>query len=84
MYETFDRFLATDTWHTTHDNDQERFYVALSQVIDHPDFNPDQMGEYMRRAKNVDRASEDGFGPRIDSLVTAAWAIRDYKAATST
>ena len=84
MYDIFDRFLAIDTWHTNHDNDQSRFYSALSQVIDHPNFNPDRMGEYMRSKKNVDRDAEDGFGPDIDRLVTAAWAVRDYKAATNT
>jgi hypothetical protein len=58
LYEAFDNFLNTGTWHTIHPNDEERFFVALEKVIKDSKFNPDQLGEYMRQ-KNTSRAMMD-------------------------
>jgi hypothetical protein len=79
LYEAFDKFLNTDTWHTRHAYDEERFFIALEKVIKDPQFNPDRLGEYMREKKNVSRDdAENAFNFDIDHYVAAAWAVKDY------
>ncbi len=79
LYEAFDKFLALDTWHTRHPSDQRRFYIALSSVIKDPQFNPDRLGEYIRKKKTVSRDNqEDLLNIAIDGWVTSAWAVKDY------
>ncbi len=77
MYEVFDRpFLAADTWHTNHDDDRNRFFVTLHQVVLDPAFNPDRLGDYIRQKKRID----DGhlLSSTVQDLVSMAWAVRDY------
>lgn len=77
MYEVFDNFLNTPTWHTNHDNDQGRFYQALKTVVENPNFNPEEMGNYFRETKQV--SSEDHpYADRIDDLVKSAWNVLDF------
>ena len=79
LYEAFDNFLNLDTWHTNHANDDERFFLALGEVIDNPKFNPDELGEYMRQKKRVYRDDEQiHFNSAIDRRVAAAWAVKEY------
>lgn len=80
MYEAFDQFLRTDTWHTGHDTDRARFFTALAGVVENPDFNADTMGDHMRAAKRVDRDNPDhvGYESAIENLVSDASAVRDY------
>jgi hypothetical protein len=40
LYEAFDNFFATDTWHTRHPSAERRFFIALNQVATDPKFNP--------------------------------------------
>jgi hypothetical protein len=64
MYQAFDKFLATDTWHTTHPLDTKRFYQALDQVVRDDAFNADAMPMYIapragariRHRRSTDRA----------------------------
>jgi hypothetical protein len=83
MYRAFDTFLAINTWHTTHPNDEKRFFQALSGVVKNDKFNPDEMGEYMKQ-KTRGRASKEDHPYRhaISHYVAAAWAVRDYLRAT--
>lgn len=48
MYEAFDTFLATETWHTSHNFDDQRFNLALNQVVRNAEFDPERMAEYFR------------------------------------
>lgn len=84
MYQAFDRWLATDTWHTSHPNDDARFYQALATVVTHDSFNADDMGTYFRTAKDVSRddADDDHFNYVIDKRVTQADAVREYLGVT--
>lgn len=80
MYEALDPYLDTDTWHTDHAYDDRRFYEGLRRIINEPNFNADQMGEYMRAKKGVDRNNpdQDAFNEVIDKRVTQADAISEY------
>jgi hypothetical protein len=83
MYEAFNSFLATDTWHTA--NDEERFFKALALEVGKPDFNADSMGAYMRSRCGIHRYDDVNvaFNHAIDRYVAAAWAVREYLRATS-
>jgi hypothetical protein len=76
-YRIFDPFLNRDTWHTSHPLDDKAFFRCLRQVVEHPDFNPEAMGEHFRQMKDVD--SEDHpFAEQIDDLVRKAWTVREF------
>jgi hypothetical protein len=47
MYAAFDSFCKIPTWDTTHPADQERFRLALLEVVRFPGFSPEAMGEYI-------------------------------------
>lgn len=71
--------MGVDTWHISHPYDKERFFKALHQMIREPNFNPDEMGEYMRRKACVSRDDDDNvYNQAIDDYVTAAWTLKDY------
>ncbi|MGR9078128.1 hypothetical protein [Rhizobium leguminosarum] len=79
MYQAFDSFLNVETWFTSNPNDERRFYLCLQGVVRDEDFNPDAMGDYIRRKVGV--TSRDGSHPfemTINNLVRQAWAVRDY------
>ena len=79
LYSKLDIFLSNENWYGTHPFDEERYYLALSQIVHHPDFNADSMGEYIRKIKNISRDDDDGyFSKAVDRLVSNAWAVRDY------
>jgi hypothetical protein len=84
MYDVFDRFLATDTWHKDHPSDEMRFYRLLHKVVLNPAFSADTMGGYMREKFQLS-SSYDAADYRIkaiDRYTTAAWAVFDYLKAT--
>lgn len=72
MYAAFDRFLAVETWHTTHALDDQRFYKVLGEVVTSKGFNPDDMGNYFREQKG------NAFAADIDRRVAQAWSVFDY------
>lgn len=76
-YNVFDTFLATETWHTRHPFDEERFFKTLDKIVSHPDFNADQMAEYMKSKVNNPALEE-----AIEHYQAAAWAIHGYLKAT--
>jgi hypothetical protein len=80
MYEAFDSFMETSTWHTQHPNDQMRFFRALDLVVWSPDFNADSMADHMRANKNVlpDDHGSLGFAQVIDRYRDKAWAVKDF------
>jgi hypothetical protein len=81
MYEVFDKFLSTDTWHTPHAFDGKRFFQALHAVVSNPGFSPDKMGDYFREKKSVTRGDGHPYEGHIDDLVRQAWAVREYREA---
>jgi hypothetical protein len=79
MYEVFDPYLKTDTWHTSHPLDDQRFFRALNEVVKNPNFNPDEMGRYMREQKKVSRDDNTNpFNSVIDDRVSNAWAVKEF------
>lgn len=79
MYEAMDSFLRVDTWHTNHPLDEQRFFKALSAIVRHPDFNSDDMREYMRSQKNITtHDGSNGFERVVDELALKASAVREY------
>lgn len=77
MYDAFDNLLKHWTWHTSHSLDLQRFDMVLEEVIHLPDFDPDQLGIYMKENgvrltmdtdKQVDRS--------IQYLVERAWKMK--------
>ena len=84
MYEAFDSFLETDTWHSGHPSDEDRFFQALALEVGTPDFDPDRMGDYMRSRCGILRYDVNvALNHAIDGYVAAAWAVRRYLEATS-
>lgn len=83
MYTPIKDFLNVDTWHTGHPLDQQRFYVALSKIIDNPSFNSQKLRTFMLAEKNLlDEAYDDFFVKKIDELTGEAETIYSYKKAT--
>jgi hypothetical protein len=82
MYEAFDKFLTSHTWHSGKDGDRRRFYVALNEVVHEPAFDPEQMGDYMRAKFGVAAGSADSRDTAIAQRTNDAWAVRDFLAAT--
>lgn len=74
----FDTFLLVDTWHTCHPEDEKRFFLRLQRVVSNPDFNADQMADYMERT-----VKNPAFDHAISHYRAAAWAISDYLKVTS-
>ena len=84
MYEAFDSFLASDSWHASHATDDEGFFRALALEVGRPDFDPDAMGAYLRFHCGIQRYDENvALNHAIDGYVAAAWAVRRYLQATS-
>lgn len=79
IYSALDSFLNTETWHTSHDLDDERFYRALAKIVRNDDFNADAMCDYMRANKGLaGDDQESGFAKAIDRRTQDAWAVADY------
>jgi hypothetical protein len=76
LYRVFDGFLTVETWHTAHPNDLTRFYQALVRIVQSPEYNPDNMGEYFRHEVGAKR--DDALGEAVDDYVARAWAVREY------
>lgn len=77
MYDAFDRYLARETWFTGHDLEDREFNACLALVVDHPDFSPEKMGEYM--TAHVGHDDKDGvYSKAIDRRIGEAYAIRDF------
>jgi hypothetical protein len=83
MYSTFSSFLQTDTWHSHHDTDVIWFMQMLGDVIDHPDFDPDAMGDYFLEKLGIgsDQRGE-GLALAVDKYVADAWAVKEFLTAT--
>jgi hypothetical protein len=82
MYEVFDSFLAVETWYTQHVADENRFFLALSKIVQNDGFNPDEMGEYFKQKTIVPtQTGRHPFQTAIRHYANAAWAIKDYLAA---
>ena len=75
MYDVFNNFLATDTWHSQHDNDVKRFNQALSKIVSDPRFSADELKHHFEHQLG-DRATV--FQTAIDSYHARADAVRDY------
>jgi hypothetical protein len=76
MYSVFDDFLGRETWSSLHTLDLRVFNEALGTVVDDPEFSPEAMGDYMRKAKNPN------YHHAIATLVNNAWAVKEFLAAT--
>jgi hypothetical protein len=77
MYEAIDPFLDVDTWHSTHPEDEARFYRCLQRIIANPDFNADDLGAYID-AKCATFSGDEFWGESRNRYVAAAWAVRRY------
>lgn len=83
MYEAFDSFLRIQTWYTTHEADQQRFFCALRSVVNNEGFAPDELGRYMDRKRNEEdpalaNLTDDAYNEARDYYVAAAWAVKRY------
>ena len=78
MYEAFDSFLKVGTWHTTHPKDDERFYLALREVVLQRDFSPEKMREYFQEKVGL---GDDESHPTMEAITRRyhqAETIADY------
>jgi hypothetical protein len=82
LYAVFDKFLATDTWHTRHPSDTRQFFLTLHWVVKDPSFHQDELGAYMREKAGVSREGTDDaskhFNVAIDDYVRMAGAVQEY------
>jgi hypothetical protein len=79
MYEAFDSFIRVGTWHTRNPNDEERFHVALGEVVWSDDFDPDQMATYLREKLNLPPEDHGSyFALTINRYCDDAWAVKDF------
>lgn len=84
MYEVFDSFLARDTWFKMSDFEEKHFYQRLQMVVRFDEFNPDELGDYIRQQKGISREDEDQyFNQTVEDIVRRAHAVRDYLQATN-
>lgn len=73
MYEVFNKFLRVATWHTTHPKDDERFHLALNEVVRLKSFDPSHMADYFRSYLGT---QADHFHEAIDMRHLQAEHIR--------
>jgi transposase len=89
MYEVFDSFLRVGTWYSGHPNDMDRFYTALSEVVEDEAFSQKAMANYMRRKvvgldvgprRSLTRVAggEHPFEVSIRDLESKARTVREY------
>lgn len=84
MYSVFDTFLKVATWHTSHANDETRFFTALHKVVSDDEFNPDAMAEYMCAKLKLDKDDHGNhFVSDVMRLRSAAWSVKDYLTANN-
>jgi hypothetical protein len=79
-YGIFDPFLAGDRWHIPHPLEDRAFYRCLQEIVELPEFAPEALGDYIRRAKAVDTENHP-LSQRVRDLVRNARAVREYLAA---
>lgn len=81
-YSVFDSFCKIPTWDTPHALDEQRFYLALKQVIDDSTFSPEEMGDYIRQnhASPIWPKSSENLEAVIERLVANAWAVKSFMA----
>lgn len=77
MYEAFDAFLTTQTWHTKEAADEERFFCALRTIVHKHRFSPREMGKYMME-KQRGQLTEEAFADAVDHYVEMARALKGY------
>lgn len=83
MYQALDKFMNIETWHSRHPLDEARFFKALHNIVHDPDFNADEMAEYMREKVGIDRNDEQHpYAQAIEHYQAAGWAVRQYLDAT--
>ena len=76
MYAPVKDFLDIDTWHTGHPLDMERFYIALSKVINDSNFHPGKLKDYMLKEMNlIDENEDNSFVKTINKLTNEAYVI---------
>lgn len=75
MYEPFERFIKVSTWHTHHGSDEERFYLALNEVVRLSEFNPSAMTDYFRDYLG---ANASKYEDEIDRYERKAETIRSF------
>jgi hypothetical protein len=78
MYEVFDSFLASQTWHRDSVVDRNRFYLALDKVVRDAAFDPEEMGDYARATHGIASDCGDDRDNAVARRVTDAWAVRDF------
>jgi hypothetical protein len=79
-YSIFDGFCKTPTWNTSHALDERRFHDALHEVVMHPDFSPETMGEYIRlnHGQTIWPKTPDQINQVIRKLVADAWVVKNF------
>ena len=78
MYEALDKFLQNDTWHTRHSYDEQRFFVALNDIVRLDDFNADAMAEYFRTKLKTNGYEPSAFENAVHHYQAAARAVHDF------
>ena len=78
MYNALDSFLSRDTWHSGHSNDLDHFNRALAGIVGNPDFNADEMANYMYIVKGISNTSEHPIAQAIERRRRAACAVYEY------
>jgi hypothetical protein len=83
MYKSFDEFLRVPTWYKKEGGDQERFFIALAEVVERQDFYPDSLGEYMDRKRadgqeSLAKLSQEAYDSARHHYVHMAHAVQRY------
>ena len=79
MYEALDAFLDVHTWDSGHPLDRRRFYNALRPIVSRPEFNAEQMREYISRKFDLDsKLDTHPIRKAIDYYVDAAGSIHEF------
>lgn len=76
-YSAMDAFCKVPTWDTGHALDQRRFVDALMEIVDHSEFHPGEMIDYIRRnhAASTWPHSEEKIESALNSLEQQAYAV---------
>ncbi len=73
MYRVFDAFFESDSWHVSHADDLKRFYVALNEVVRLPEFNIDDMMNWIE-----DKLDDPMLMSATDELRRRAATVRAF------
>lgn len=77
MYQALDAFLKSPAWYANRPIERRRFFLAIDQIVRHPDFDADALSDYL-----IARADNPRLNHIARRFAAEALSVRDFLIAT--